>query len=306
MNAKGDRLALAETFVRIVEAGSLSAAAAQLATTQPTISRRLQILERSLGAPLLLRTTHSMQLTPAGERYFGRARDLLAEWQAFEAELRGGDEVADGTLRVVAPHAFGQQQLMGPVTEYLARCPRMTVEWLLDDKPLRLVEEGIDCIIRVGAPEGESLVARKLGEVKRLVVAAPGLVRRPVVRPAQLEALPWAALGTFYRNRLRLERDGRATTIKLQPRFVTDSLFALRNAALAGIGAAVVSTWIVREDLAAGTLEHLLPRWEAPSLPLYIAYPRARFYPAKLRRFVEIVRSALGQGSAMTGIVPAR
>ena len=293
MTANGDRLALAETFVRIVEAGSLSAAATQLGTTQPTISRRLRALESSLGVPLLLRTTHAMQLTPAGERYFGRARDLLAEWNGFEAELRGHDDVPQGTLRVVAPHAFGQDQLVAPVMEYL-------VEWQLDDRPLRMVEEGIDCVIRVGVPTAESLVTRKVGEVARVVVASPSLVTKAPTRPAHLEALPWLAIGTFYRNRLRLETEGgRATTIDIRPRFVTDSLFALRTAALSGAGAAAVSAWIVRADLERGALVRLLPRWQAPALPIYIAYPRARFYPAKLRRFVDIMRASLaGVGSA--------
>lgn len=306
MTASADRLALAETFVRIVEAGTLSAAASQLGTTQPTISRRLRALEGTLGVPLLLRTTHAMQLTPAGERYFARARDLLAEWNGFEAELRGHDDVPQGTLRVVAPHAFGQEQLVAPVMDYLARYPQTTVEWQLDDRPLRMVEEGIDCVIRVGTPTSESLVARKVGEVRRVVVAAPSLVKKPPTRPAHLEDLPWLAIGTFYRNRLRLETDGgRATTLDIRPRFVTDSLFALRNAALSGAGAAAISAWIVRADLERGALVRLLPKWQAPPLPIYIAYPRARFYPAKLRRFVEILRATLARvGNVGEGASP--
>ncbi|MBX3196565.1 MAG: LysR family transcriptional regulator [Labilithrix sp.] len=293
MTTKSDRLALMETFIRIVEAGSLSAAAAQLGTSQPTISRRLRALEGSLGVPLLLRTTHAIQLTDAGERYVARARELLADWQGFEAALRRDDDVPEGTLRVVAPHAFGQQQLVAPATEYLRRYPAMTIDWRLHDGPVRLVEDGIDCMIRVGALEGESLVARKIYEVKRIVVAAPTVVgTRSITRPAQLAALPWLAIGTFYRNRLRLESERGAASIRIGPRFVTDSLFALRNATLAGAGVAVISEWLVRDDLAAGRLVHVLPRWEAPSLPVYIAYPQARFYPAKLRRFVEIMRTA--------------
>ncbi|MBX3212452.1 MAG: LysR family transcriptional regulator [Labilithrix sp.] len=293
MTTKSDRLALMETFIRIVEAGSLSAAAAQLGTSQPTISRRLRALEGSLGVPLLLRTTHAIQLTGAGERYVARARELLADWRGFEAALRRDDDVPEGTLRVVAPHAFGQQQLVAPVTEYLRRYPAMTIDWRLHDGPVRLVEDGIDCMIRVGALEGESLVARKIYEVKRIVVAAPTVVgTRSITRPAQLAALPWLAIGTFYRNRLRLESERGAASIRIGPRFVTDSLFALRNATLAGAGVAVISEWLVRDDLAAGRLVHVLPRWEAPSLPVYIAYPQARFYPAKLRRFVEIMRTA--------------
>src|SRR4051794_29229864 len=110
-----DRIALMQTFVRIVEAGSLSAAAAQMGATQPTVSRRLQALERSLGVRLLRRSTHAMKLTDDGERCFERAKELLANWEAFEAELRGTGDEPEGSLRVIAPHAFGQQQLVEPL-----------------------------------------------------------------------------------------------------------------------------------------------------------------------------------------------
>ena len=106
--APTDRFELMETFVRIVDAGTLSAAAAQLGTTQPTVSRRLQALERSLGVRLLRRSTHSMTLTEDGQRCLERARELLASWHAFEADLRGAGDEPEGTLRVIAPHAFGQ------------------------------------------------------------------------------------------------------------------------------------------------------------------------------------------------------
>lgn len=294
MSRNSDRLSLMETFLRIVEAGSLSAAATQLGTSQPTISRRLHALESSLGVRLLLRNTHGMQLTDAGQRYVARAKELLADWQGFEADLRGDDDVPEGLLRVVAPHAFGQERLVAPVTAYLRRYPKTTVEWRLHDGPVRLVEDGIDCVIRVGSLDGEAVVARKIFEVDRIIVAAPSVLgKRPVTRPSQLEALPWLAIGTFYRNSVRLESDrGSARVVRFQPRFVTDSLFALRTAALDGLGVAVVSAWVVEDDLAQGRLTHVLPGWRSQSLPVYIAYPEARFYPAKLRRFVEIMRTA--------------
>jgi DNA-binding transcriptional LysR family regulator len=294
MIGKSDRLSLMETFLRIVEAGSLSAAGTQLGTSQPTISRRLRTLESSLGVRLLQRNTHGMQLTDAGQRYVARAKELLADWQGFEADLRGDDDVPEGILRVVAPHAFGQDRLVKPVTEYLRRYPKTTVEWRLHDGPLRLVEDGIDCVIRVGALDGESVVARKIFDVERIIVAAPSVVgQRAITRPAQLEVLPWLAFGTFYRNSVRLQNErGTARVIRFRPRFITDSLFALRTAALEGMGLAVVSTWVVEDDLARGRLVHVLPGWRAQSIPVYVAYPEARFYPAKLRRFVEVMRTA--------------
>lgn len=287
---KLDRLALMETFLRIVDAGNLSAAARQLGTSQPTVSRRLQQLESSLGVALLKRSTHAMQLTDAGERYVLRARALLGDWQQFERSLRAEDEAPEGLLRVVVPHAFGQEQLLGPVIEYLRRYPAVQVEWMLYDGPVRLVEDAIDCLIRVGKLDSDTLIARKIHEVERIVVAAPSLLEGRVYhRPSQLEALPWIALKTYYRNRVKLERDGKSESFAIRPRFITDSLFALRNAALSGTGVAIASEWIVREDIASGRLLQLAPRWRAASLPVYLAWPRAQFYTPRLRRFVSMM-----------------
>lgn len=293
---KLDRLALTETLLRVVDAGSISAAARQLGTSQPTVSRRLQQLEAALGVTLLKRSTHALQLTDVGERYVLRARALLGDWQQFERSLRAEDEAPEGLLRVVVPHAFGQEQLLGPVIEYLRRYPSVQVEWRLYDGPVRLVEDAIDCIIRVGKLDSDTLIARKIHEVERIVVAAPALLEgRSYARPSQLEALPWLALETYYRNRVKLEREDKSESIHIRPRFITDSLFALRNAALSATGAAVISEWIVRDDLARGRLVQLAPRWRAPSLPVHIAWPRAQFYAPRLRRFIAMMDQVFAQ-----------
>lgn len=297
-----DRLALMQTFIRIVEAGSLSAAAAQLETTQPTISRRLQALERSLGLRLLQRSTHALKLTEAGTRCYERAKLLIGDWDLLEAELRGSQDEPEGLLRVVVPHALGQLQLLPPLAALLRRAPGLSVEWLLDDQPPQFIAAGIDCAIRVGALTDPSAVAIRLGEIPRIVVAAPGLLAgRPAPStPAALEALDWIALGTFYRNELQLLKpDGGRHKLALRPRLITDSLFALRNAALAGLGVAAMSAWLVQDDLAAGRLVHLLPDWQAPALPVHLIYPYQSFYPAKLRHFVAAMRDSLRSDEAM-------
>ena len=290
-----DRFALMETFVRIVEAGNLSAAAAQLGTTQPTISRRLQALERSLGVRLLRRSTHSMTLTEDGARCLERARELLANWHAFEADLRGAGDEPEGTLRVIAPHAFGRQQLVAPLATYLARFPRVNVEWLLHDRRPDFIAEGIDCAIQVGQVDDPGVVAVKLAEVPRIVVAAPALAARlpAALQPAHLAELPWLALRPYYRTELALTSldDGREARVPIAPRMSTDSLYALRTAAVSGVGAAIASAWLVADDLAQGRLLHLAPRWRAAPLPVYLVYPQARFHPARLRRFLEVIRA---------------
>ncbi|NMG33839.1 LysR family transcriptional regulator [Azoarcus sp. TTM-91] len=293
--AGGDRIELMQTFVRIVEAGSLSAAAAQLGTTQPTVSRRLQMLERAFGLKLLQRSTHVMKLTEDGQRCYAHAKDLLESWQAIEADLRGARDEPRGRLRVVVPHAFGQDQLIGPMTEYLRRHPGVSVEWLLHDRRPDFLAEDIDCAIQVGEVEDASVIAIRLAEVPRIVVAAPGLWGdgAPPAAPEALAALPWLALQTYYRDEVLLLRkaDGARSRFAIQPRMYTDSLYALRNAALVGLGACVASAWVVAEDIAQGRLAHLMPEWQAPPLPVYLVYPPARHYPAKLKVFNEVVRA---------------
>ena len=285
------------TFVRIVEAGSLSAAATLLGTTQPTVSRRLQALERSLGLPLLQRSTHTMKLTEDGERCFERAKTLLANLEAFESDMRGDRDQPDGTLRVVVPHAFGQHQLVRPLADYLRRYPRVSVEWLLHDGPPSFLADGIDCAILVGAVADSSVVAIRLTEVPRIVAAAPSVLRRgaPPAHPSDLANLPWLALRTYYRDSITLTHaaGGERIDLPIRPRMSTDSLYALRSAALMGLGACVVSSWLVADDLAKRRLLHLAPSWQADPLPVYLVYPQARFYPARLRRFVEAMRESV-------------
>jgi DNA-binding transcriptional LysR family regulator len=299
--APADRIELMQTFVRIVEAGSLSAAATQMGTTQPTVSRRLQALERSLGVRLLQRSTHAMKLTQDGERCFDRAKELIQSWGAFEAELRGVGDQPEGRLRVVAPHAFGQQLLVGPLAGYLQRHPQVTVEWLLHDSPHDqtpdFIAEGVDCAIRVGEVTDPTVVAIRLSEVPRIAIAAPSLFEGAAAiptHPRELEALPWLAARNFYRTEVVLthETTGEVYRVPIRPRLITDSLYALRSAAVLGLGAGVSSTWMLTEEIAAGRLLHLVPQWRGTPAPVYLAYPYARFYPAKLRLFVEAMRTA--------------
>lgn len=298
-----DRVALMRTFVRIVEAGSLSAAAVQMATTQATVSRRLQSLEQLLGAKLILRTTHAMKLTDEGERCYQHARQVIDAWLALEDDLQlAGDEPV-GVLRVRAPHAFGQQQLLTPLVDFLAQHPRLNVEWMLNDKTADFLSDNIDCAIRVGAEVDPATVSVLLAEVPRSLVAAPSLVASlpQLDEPEQLSALPWIAISTFYQHQVMLShRQGLQTaTFAISPRLSTDSIYVARNTALAGLGVAIVSSWTVEEDIREGRLVELLPQWQAAPLPVHLVYPWARYYPARLRRFLELMREVMPQVSGM-------
>nr|WP_234419590.1 LysR family transcriptional regulator [Enterobacter mori] len=291
-----DRVELMRTFVRIVETGSLSAAARQLSTTQATVSRRLQSLETLLGARLLLRTTHATRLTDDGERCYQHARRVIDSWLALEDEVGQAEDEPVGVLRVRAPHAFGQEQLLKPLTEFLQRYPQLSVEWMLNDKSVDFLSDNIDCAIRVGAEVDPATVSVQLAEVPRSIVASPALLARfpKVSKPEDLQALPWIAISTFYQRHVELF-DGAAqpTRIAITPRLSTDSLYVARNTALTGLGVALVSSWTVKEDIQEGRLIHLLPEWQPTALPVHLVYPWSRYYPARLRRFLEMMKQVM-------------
>ncbi|WMJ69503.1 LysR family transcriptional regulator [Stenotrophomonas sp. 24(2023)] len=299
-----DRLELLRTFLRIVDAGSLSAAAAQLGTTQPTISRRLQALERQLGLRLLQRSTHGLQLTEEGLRCQRHAQRVLDEWESLQAELQGEPDVLRGHLRILAPHAFGQAQLAHPMLAFLARHPQLSLEWILEDRRPDFIAEGMDCAIWVGDVKESRLVALPLAEVPRIVVAAPTLADpATVTTPQHAQALPWVSITTFYRERLVLhDQRGHAHTLTFAPRLLTDNLFVVQHAVRAGLGAAVVSAWLVADDLAQGRLVQLLPDWEAPPLPVHLVFPADRQQPLRLRAFIEAMKAAL---PSLHGMRPA-
>lgn len=186
------------TFVRIVEAGSLSAAARQLATTCATVSRRLQSLETMLGVRLLLRTTHTTRLTDDGERCYQHARRVIDSWLALEDEVGQTEDEPVGVLRVRAPHAFGQDQLLKPVTEFLQRYPQLSIEWMLNDRSADFLGDNLDCAIRVGVEVDPATVSVLLAEVPRSVVASPALLARfPAVNtPEDLQQFPRIAISS--------------------------------------------------------------------------------------------------------------
>ncbi|MHA6636501.1 LysR family transcriptional regulator [Citrobacter farmeri] len=302
-NERIDRVELMRTFVRIVEAGSLSAAARQLNTTQATISRRLQSLEAMLGVKLVLRTTHAMKLTDDGERGYQHAKHIIDAWLALEDGLNVTEDEPVGMLRVRAPHAFGQQQLLTPLLSFLACYPNLSVEWMLNDKTVDFLSDNIDCAIRVGAEVDPATVSVLLAEVPRSVVATPALLAQfdAITVPEQLSSLPWIAINTFYQHNVSLTHQYRRepVTFPIAPRLSTDSIYVARNAALAGLGVAVVSSWTVTEDIAQGRLVELVPDWQATPLPVHLVYPWARYYPGRLRKFLELMKKVMPELAGM-------
>lgn len=297
MSTSADRWLLMQTFIRIVEAGSLSAAARQLGTTQPTVSRRLQALEQQVGQPLIQRSTHALRLTETGERALERAKALAADWEDFEQSLRVAPARPEGLLRVQVPRAFGQEHLIAPLVRAMKDAPKLRVDWLLNDATPNFIEQGLDCAIRVGGTAEGAVVAIPLARVPRVLVAAPALLAgRDPQEPDDIADLPWIAISTFYRQELQLERDdGVRQRLAIRPVLATDSLYATREAVRLGLGAALQSGWAVQQDIAEGRLVRLLPRWRGTPLPVHLLYPNPPAPTARLRYFIEAMRRSMSE-----------
>lgn len=290
MTGRFDRLALLATFLRIAERGSLSAAARDMDVSQASVSRQLAALEAMLGAPLVARTTHALSLTADGRALMADARRMLGEWDAL-AERTGGAALR-GTLRVVAPVALGQTVLMPAALGFLADHPGVTLDWRLTDEPIRLVEAGCDVWVRVGPVPDDTLLVREAASVERLVVAAPNLAARHA--GTALPDWPWAALGPYEGSRIVLYGgDGAETAFAARPRLATDNVVALREAALAGLAAAILPCWFVADALAGGRLVDAAPSLRAARLPVHVATAAGTRRPARVDRFVEAIAGAL-------------
>jgi DNA-binding transcriptional LysR family regulator len=306
-----DRLAAMQTFVRVVEAGSFSAVARELGTTQSAVSKQVAALERALGARLLGRTTRSLGLTEEGGRYFEQARRLVAEVAEAESALRAGQQRLGGWLRVAASVGFGRLKLLPVVHEFLDRHPDVRIDLRLADGFVDLIEAGLDVAVRVGNLADSSLVAQRVGTTRRHLVAHRALVRRlrrvgpkPPSHPADLAAhdcLVYTELAT--RDQWRFvagpgagEPVGTEHTVRVAGRLQTNSSEVIRAAVLAGRGIGYAPDWLFEAERASGELVTLLPRWQTPPLPVHLVSPAQRQHAAKVRAFGEFVRAALAGG----------
>ncbi len=290
-----DRLTLLETFARICDRGSISAAARDLGLSQASASRQLKELEDRLGIQLIRRTTHSLALTRSGQDFLRDARELLAGWDALEERHAGGEGHVRGPLKVVAPVALGQLHLADIALDYQIRHPLVSLTWELEDHAIRFAEIGCDCWIRIGPVPDETLIVRPIGAVERLVVASPELVAgRPVETPDEGAALPFVALNPFEGGRIGVTfRDGRAAEIAPEIRVATNNILAVYRAVLKGVGAAVLPLWFVDADLSAGRLVEIMPGWRAARLNINAAYLPARHQPRRLSLFLDAIAAGV-------------
>lgn len=290
-----DRLKAMATFVRIVDTGSLTAAAEALGKSPASVVRSLAALEKQLGVRLLNRNSRRQALTDEGADYLAWCRRILAEFEELEHGFEARRSTPSGLLRLTAPVEFGRQHVLPLVNRFMAAHPAMRVELVLLDRPLDLLEEGLDLAIRIGRLPDSSLVAVPLGRTRQVVCASPRLLAEtaPIERPQDLQGLPGIVF-TPQGRAWRFASRGAALEMEITARLSTNQIQAALGACLDGLGVAQLLHYQVARELADGRLVRLLRAYEAPALPIQLVYPHARLLSSRVRRFMDWVTAELG------------
>jgi DNA-binding transcriptional LysR family regulator len=275
-----------EAFARVVETGSFTGAAERLQTAKSSISETVRALEERLGVRLLDRTTRSVRPTEAGLAFYARCRRLLDDAEAARAEIQAAQDRPVGLMRIAAPDGFAERYIVPSLTGFLALYPGIDFELVESASAAKLVDERIDLAIRiVDAPE-QTLVVRRIGTSRVVVVAAPAYLATAGTpqKPADLahhRCIGFAPL--VWRDTWVLGGEA----VGIRAKLLTDSTEALRAAALAGVGIAALPEWMVADALASGALARVLGDYAAKPSGIYAVYPTNRLMTPKIRLFVD-------------------
>jgi DNA-binding transcriptional LysR family regulator len=275
-------------FTRVVQTGSFTTAADQLAMPKSTVSRKVTELEERLGARLLQRTTRKLSLTDVGRTYYDHCARIVSEMEDAERAVSSLQAEPRGLLRVTAGN---NQGWLGPiVSEYLRRYPQVSVELVCTGRVVDLVEERFDLGIRAGVLGDSTLVSRSLGVARWFLVATPAYLRRRgrPRKPDDLKSHDCLLFGVGAAGHvLRLEKEGESAHVTLESRMLVNDFDVLQASAIAGVGVTLLPAYQCVRDLQDRKLERVLRDWDVPSTPIQIVYPTARYVTPKVRTFVE-------------------
>lgn len=286
-----DQVAAMATFVRVVESGSLSGAARAIPSSLTSVSRQIAALEARYGTQLLLRTTRRLSLTDDGRLFYDRAKSVLGELKEIELSLSSRHRKPAGRLRVSAPTLMGRLLIAPLLAEFLRRHPAVSVDLMLVDRAVDMVEEDIHVALRVGHLPDSQLVARKLADLTMIVCAAPGYLEQRGVpqTPGDLskhDCLVFSDVPGTGEWRFRAN-GGRDCKIRVSARLWINSLDALVTAAKEGAGIVRVPSWQVATEIAAGRLRRILTVHEVPATPVHLLFPPSRLASPKTRLFAD-------------------
>ncbi|RTL84030.1 MAG: LysR family transcriptional regulator [Bradyrhizobiaceae bacterium] len=279
-------------FVSVADLEGFAPAARKLGLSASAVTRLIASLENHLGARLLQRTTRSVTLTDVGARYLERARRILGDLEEAESSVQAERSKPSGRLIVSAPLMFGRLHV-GPVTSaYLKQYPDVSAELRLSDRTVSLVDEGIDLAVRIGHLADSSVIARAVGDMRRVVVASPRYLKARGT-PQKLSDLADHEVIQFSGSSALVEwrfvEDGREIRVPNTSRFATNSTDAAVLHAEQGGGLISVLAYQVAESLKAGRLKIVLAKYELPPMPIHLVYPTSRLLSAKVRAFIDLV-----------------
>jgi DNA-binding transcriptional LysR family regulator len=287
-----DRIDAMQAFVTVAELRGFAPAARKLKLSPSGVTRLIAALEERLGARLLQRTTRSVALTDAGTRYLERAKRILADVEEAEHAAESERTRPSGRLVVSAPVGFGRLHVSPVMSAYLKRHSEVSGVLRLEDRMVNLVDDGVDLAVRIGDLADSSLVARQVGTMRRIVVAAPAYLKAHG-EPKRPEAIASHQTVQFGAPAVpadwRFMDDGQEIRISIAPRLVTNSADAAIQYAEAGGGLTRVLAYQAREAIRRGGLKVVLQKFELPGMPIHIVYPTSRLLSAKVRAFIDLV-----------------
>lgn len=289
-----DRYQAMATFIRVVDTGSFSAAARHLGVGQPAVSKTIAQLEAHLQVSLLIRSTHGLTATEAGQNFYDRARNAIQEADEAELAAKGAGTALSGRLRVSAATTFARLHIIPELPRFLEEHPHLTVEILLDDRMIDLVAEGVDISLRMGTLADSTAITRKIATGRRSVLATPaylnqaGTPRSPADLPNH-EAIIYSQLPTVW----SFLRDGAAISVSVSGRLRVSAAEGLRAAVLANMGLTIASDWMFVPELEDGTVVRVLDAWSLPSIDLWAVFPAGRMITAKARQFAAFVENVM-------------
>jgi DNA-binding transcriptional LysR family regulator len=287
-----DRLDAMQAFVAVADLQGFAPAARKLGLSPSGVTRLIAALEQRLGARLLQRTTRSVTLTDVGARYLERVRRILADVEEAEGSAEGERTRPSGRLAVSAPVGFGRLHVSPVMSAYLMRYPEVTGELRLTDRMVNLVEDGVDLAVRIGHLADSSLVARHVGEMRRIVVASSAYLkaRGEPDTPEAIASHQTIQFGAMTASPdWRFVEDDREIRVACTPRFTTNSADAAIQYAEQGGGLTRVLAYQAAEAIKSGRLRIVLAKFEQPPLPIHLVYPTSRLLSAKVRAFIDLV-----------------
>lgn len=299
-----DRLHELEVFVAVADAGSFSKAGTRIRLSPPAVTRAISALENRLGARVFNRTTRNVTITDVGMRLLESARRILADIDTAEKEAVGDATIPKGHLTITASVTFGRSAVTPVVCAFLSQNPLVSISVLLLDRVTNLIEEGIDLAIRIGPLPDSNLLAKKVGNVRRLLVASPDyLARRGTLHaPTDLRLHSMISFTGLMPNREWRYLEGRKTkSISFTPRFEINDAAASIARAEAGDGITAALSYMVEDQIRDGRLVPVLDTFAPAPIPVHLVYPQNRLIPPTLKAFIDFagphLRATLDRGN---------